>query len=504
MNLSNFKVEKLIQEDSFQRFSTGTLDEGSDEINLISIKNPTSILTSTRHLISDHLFNVITVFEDQNELHIALRKPVGISLESYLEAESREYDQRISLGLGLLKAIYKYDTFSNAIKYQLLADEQLIIDEDVVCFRELIDYTTITHHSFKDILFRLGRLLEKIIAPETETHQQFVDNLLIGNHHYYNLSDILKDYKDIFIYEKPESISKVTREYNIVLTETSTISGSADMNSKFEEMNVVSSSDETPQNYADFAKENLQSQLSALQSEAEIKPDIKLETPKENTNQTVSNSFDTLASDEDPFSESEVLRSELSKLLFDEPVHFSETSRLPNIDDMDTTFAEVRKAHLNTQTVKHTAKLPTWTEEEELEATVDLDALFDEEDDDLPPNGLKKILFPVLTTAFIILVLFFAGRAIFGHSDELKASFKIDTLDDNRVAFVNTSPDLKNLKVCEWTVYYDSQLIETYESENFYPIFDTDGKYDVVLRVQDKDGNWSKEFKEEYVYSSGQ
>ena len=499
MNLSNFKVEKLIQEDSFQRLSTGYLNDEPAEINLISIKNPASILTTTRLLIADHLYNVIHVFEDQNELHIVLRQPQGIPLETYLEASETAYDCRIYLGLSLLKSLNKYDTFSNAIKYQLLQDNQLLIHDGVICFKELVDYTTVTHHSFKDVIFRIARLLERLVSPETEIHRQFIDNLLIGNHHYYTISDLLQDYKDIFIYEKPEILTKVASEYHLVLTQNdlgSSLSKSSETNMRTQpapDLEPNRELDHEPElDLETLAQKDLSSTETATSADV---ADIETE----------STPFDVLSSKEDPFAESELLRSELSKLLFTEEITLtSDTRTLPpmeDIDAMDATFAEIRRAHKNASPSEHTkstSKLPAWDDEQIItESDTLLEDLFTE--DDLEPSRWRRIVLPFASIIILVLIIFFANKFLFSKDTELKASYKIDNLSDNRVAFVNTSSNLKNIELCEWTVYYDNQLIETYESENFYPIFDTEGKYKVVLRIKDKEGNWSKEYKQDYV-----
>ncbi|MBF4692789.1 hypothetical protein [Fusibacter ferrireducens] len=492
MNLSNFRVEKLIHEDSFQRFSTGYLDDEPAEINLISIKNPASILTTTRLLIADHLYNVLDVFEEQNELHIVLRHPLGIPLETYLVDPDGSYDQRIYLGLSLLKALNKYDTFSNAIKYQLLEDDQILIHNGVICFKELIDYTTITHHSFKDVIFRSARLLERLVQPETDFHQQFIDNLLIGNHHYYTISDLLQDYKDIFIYEKPEILTKIAYEYHLVLEQNNQGSSLSKTSEAITHTQPLDSDSNSPESLIDI-------------DIASTDPIEKVQSEEANDGEDESTPFDALASREDPFAESELLRSELSKLLFTEEVTLTMNTRtLPSIDDMDATFAEVRRAHKNAMPVentKQTAKFPEWDDEQLVtESDTLLEDLFTE--DEPEPNHWKKILLSVAVLLTLVLIIFLANKFLFHKDTELRASYEINTLADNRVAFVNTSSNLKNLDLCEWTVYYDDKLIETYEAENFYPIFDTEGKYKVVLRVMDKEGNWSKEYKQDYVYTS--
>ncbi len=505
MNLSNFKVEKLIQEDSFQRLSTGYLNDEPAEINLISIKNPASILTTTRLLIADHLYNVVHVFEDQNELHIVLKQPQGVPLETYLEESETSYDCRIYLGLSLLKSLNKYDTFSNAIKYQLLQDNQILIHDGVICFKELVDYTTITHHSFKDVIFRIARLLERLVSPETEIHQQFIDNLLIGNHHYYTISELLQDYKDIFIYEKPEILTKIAYEYHLVLTQNdlgSSLSKSSETNTHTQPTSDLESNPESD------SKLDLETVVEIDLSQTETMSSVGLDNVEVDDTETESTPFDVLSSKEDPFAESELLRSELSKLLFTEEVILtSDTRTLPpmeDIDAMDATFAEIRRAHKNaspSEHTKNTPKLPAWDDEQIMtESDTLLEDLFTE--DDLEPPRWRRIVLPFASIIVLLLIVFFANKFLLSKDTELKASYKIDNLSDNRVAFVNTSSNLKNIELCEWTVYYDDQLIETYESENFYPIFDTEGKYKVVLRVKDKEGNWSKEYKQDYVYTS--
>lgn len=486
MNLKNFKLEQLIQEDSFQRFSTGYYDSYPDEVNLISIKNPASILTTTRHLIADHLYNVLNVFEDIGELHIALRKPDGIPLSEYLST-THSYDQRIYLGFSLLKALCKYDTFSNAIKYQLLSDDQLLVNNEVICFKELVDYTTIAHHSFKDVILRIGTLLTRIVQPELEVHSRFLDSLIYGSHHYYTLSELLKDYKDIFIYEKYESTS--VSSYSAKPKESRISSPSKSESNQPIETTLIEAIEKTGVKL-DELDEELRIALaisSSNQKEVEAKP-----------------SLPNFASAQNTIEESELLKAELSKLLFEETPQKSNFSRssidfsdntLTAIEDLDSTFAQVKKASSNS----FVAKAPIEYEEDDPNDALIEDLFTDDEDLNY---SRKNYMVPILSISAIAIIIFIVFKIFFASPSEFKASYKIEVLENERVAFINTTPKLKSSEEIEWTVYYENQLIQTYNSENFYPIFDTAGKYTIALRIMDKDGNWSSEYKKDYIHSA--
>ncbi|MDN5298398.1 MAG: hypothetical protein PWP51_951, partial [Clostridiales bacterium] len=116
----------------------------------------------------------------------------------------------------------------------------------------------------------------------------------------------------------------------------------------------------------------------------------------------------------------------------------------------------------------------------------------------------QAIIFPIAMTLIFIAVVAFGIKSFFFKPEIFEASYRIETLSDDRVAFINTSACSKPIESCEWSVYYDDQLIQSFITDNLYPIFDTVGEYTISLRIMDADGNWSNTYSEVYPYGQSQ
>ena len=204
MNLKQFKSWKLLYEDESQCFSKAVLEIDQIPVFLITIFNPEEIAIATKHMLPDHLHNFLGLIEEEGRIHIALKTATGKSLKKLMRTLDLSYEERVELAYSYLKKIALYDVFPDVIKIQLLDEEQLLISNEGVCFRELIDYTLQSDYTPLDVLRQLGEILDKILYDSDGYHNQFIDNLLRCKHPYLSIKDVKNSFKDIFIFEKPE------------------------------------------------------------------------------------------------------------------------------------------------------------------------------------------------------------------------------------------------------------------------------------------------------------
>jgi len=369
MNLNSVKISAVIQEDEIQRIESGTLTGSQEQIILITILNPKSVSDTTRYHMLSHLFNTKAIFDENGHLYIVLSQKKGPQLNRYLDQVNPTYNQRIALGHTLLKAINKYSVFSSTIQHQLLCDSQLCVIEDTIIFREIIDYTLQGIHNFSDITQRLGILLESILGRENKIHCIFIDLLTSNAFDQMPLVKILALYKNVFIYEKQESINKIL-EMDLLLSNQKTLG-------------------------------------EVREIEASVLP-------------------------------------ALSETFVPE-----DTETLENND-------------INT------------------------------------PH--KKYIFPLAISFLIVCFTFINFNNLLFKPDTLQACYEVKTFEDGKLSFINASLCSSGIEQSEWRVYYNNKLVDAYQSENFYPAFNTEGTYTVELRVQDKKGNWSDAYKESFNY----
>jgi hypothetical protein len=480
MNLKQFKSWKLLYEDEFQCFSKAILEIDEIPVFLITIFNPEEIAIATKHMLPDHLHNFLGLIEDDGRIHIALKTTTGKSLKKLMRTLDLSYEERVELAYSYLKKIELYDVFPDVIKIQLLDEEQLLISNEGVCFRELIDYTLQSDYTPLDVLRQLGEILDKILYDAKAYHNQFIDNLLRCKHPYTSIKDVKNSFKDIFIFEKPEALDKIDIEYNIILNDL-------DFGPpvQYIEMPKTTTPVSVKKQTIDIPHDDLQTELAAL---------LRQEDPP------------SLITDE-------VSLNDVTEEIVIEaaPPIVQDSYEAPEIEphsDLDTLF-------VSDQSIQHTNAFETLIKEEKLPESLpkstksrafddedlldeDMSDLFDMEELNHTKSGSFKPILLVAVLLVALVIIYFGAQFISSLSEPIKAQFEVEQLLDNRVAFMNTSEGKKKIDAYAWEIYYGDTLISTFEDENLFPLFDTSGTYTIVLKVMDKSETWLEPYT--FVY----
>jgi hypothetical protein len=488
----------------------------------------------------------------------------GTRLDQYLDHQQFSYDRRIYLCYELLKVIYRYDTFSDNIKYQLIALPQWRVVDDVLMLREIIHLGEEGHYAPKHLYAQIGLLMEKILVSQNDVHIQFMDNLILGNVSYPSLEALIRHFKDIFIYEKPEAIEAVPFEYHLTFSV-------ADAN-EMGNANVTASAADTAEAQTNTdvpVKDNPKAELEDITGDFPVEEalaDTVGDPPEKDDPEINQEGFtydlsaeavlaDT-ASDppekDDPEINQEGLTYDLpveavlADTAGDPPVEAVLADALGDLPAEDDPKIDPENSSVGDPVMEDVLS-STETGPAKKDRLTDADAFTDTEDDttaihNLPPSDMpdfcelspsedpfdqsaepllsespqiphsklkarfqwQTILFPIAITLVFIAVVAFGVKSLLFKPDIFEASYRIETLSDDRVAFINTSACSKPIESCEWSVYYHDQLIQSFITDNLYPIFDTAGEYTISLRIMDADGNWSDAYSEVYPYGQSQ
>ena len=219
MDLKQFKSWKLLYEDDDLCFSKAVNDIDKTDVFFITFFQPDKMSIATKHLVADRLHNYVSLIEEDDKLHLILKAQQGHAIKKFIKRSLLEYDDRVQIVYAFLKSVEKYDAFPYAIQIQLLDDEQLLISDEGVLFRELIDYTASQQYTLKDVYKQLGKTLDIILFDAEGYHSQFIYNLLLGNHKFDSLKSIKNSFKDVFIFEKPEAVDAINHEYTIIIND---------------------------------------------------------------------------------------------------------------------------------------------------------------------------------------------------------------------------------------------------------------------------------------------
>ncbi|HSN66206.1 MAG TPA: hypothetical protein VLS94_06170, partial [Fusibacter sp.] len=219
MALNQFKSWKLLYEDHDLCFSKAVNKNDASNVFFITFFDPDKMSVATRHLLEDHLHNYISLVEEDGKLHLILKAHEGRAIHKFIKHSKLDYDDRVQIVYEYFKLIEKYDAFPDPIKVQLLDEEQLLISDDGLAFRELIDYAPTHVYSNKDVFKQLGKTMDLILQDAEGYHSQFIDNLILGNHNYDSLKAAKNHFKDVFIFEKPDALESISYEYTIVLND---------------------------------------------------------------------------------------------------------------------------------------------------------------------------------------------------------------------------------------------------------------------------------------------
>jgi len=585
MTLNDFTIQKTITENNIGRISEGIITKTHEGVLLITHFKNTTVRLATRHAMRDHLHHIIDQFQQNDRHYFVIKKHDGIPLKQYLLKPNYDLDSRIYICYELLKVVRKYDAFPDTIKYQLFQLPQWEMVEDVLMLKEAILFDEQTPFSFNDVLKQIAYLMELIIQPTSEPHIQFIENLVLGNHHYTQLDTLISDYKAIFIYEKPEIIAAIPREFNLIFSEN-TPSDETFSHEPQPERHITPQND-TPSFFEPDSdasekkplhvsrKRNLSDDLFLEENETYLSelfgPEVDLPTKHKTTSPvkdididtptglSLSENIKTLESklskatvevinleplsipyvpeELPPFCDFTPSDDPFSQSTTDEPALFdTQHTDMQRVNMQDDTADLISNALNETNTKADTRdEVDADTADKPDKVNVDENVIHNksfsttqsalekpayllnqnktvlkpEDNADAPISSAmsksvgrdaKYYIFPIIATLTVLMLIVLGSKILFFKSDILEASYQIEALADDRVAFINTSTSSTRIDVSEWTIYYDNRLIQQFVTDNLYPIFETEGEYTVELRIKDSEGNWSAVYRQVFPY----
>lgn len=113
----------------------------------------------------------------------------------------------------------------------------------------------------------------------------------------------------------------------------------------------------------------------------------------------------------------------------------------------------------------------------------------------------KETVLIGMVSLLLIVSCIFMGLKFFAKTEPIAASFNIERqVDRNIVPLTNTSTGGSDISSFLWEIYYQDALIKTYNDKNLELSLETPGAYKIVLKVKDKDGNWSSPYERTYHY----
>lgn len=600
MNLKHFKSWKLLYEDNDICFSKAIHEPTQSKVFFITLFTPDKMSIATKHLASEHLHNYVALIEEDGKLHIILKEQQGHSIKNFIKKSRLDYDDRVQIVYEYLKLIEKYDSFPNAIKIQLVDDEQLLISDDGMAFRELIDYTLTKSYSLTDVFKQVGKTIECILHDADGYHSQFIDNLLLGNHQFSSFEVLKNQFKDVFIFEKPEALESINSEYTIIINDleagppihltkteiernkkaeslvslsaiekpvlihdelqselaellssrsTTPSSTSEDTNSHpshimswmnkttedVESQNEIDEDDDVDADEDFDADEKLNGKFDGDDLVNDSTPDpvndsLDLEDSFNEANETPNASIlenstedvDTLLSEDAPLSvntlftetlssdEDALFKSTLQDEIFDDEDALEELNRLRRLEKSKNNTKSFKAiyeedAHLPESLPKASKPVKTrvWEDDEEDDLLDnDMSQIFDDLE---PPRKNRKINVKMFLVAVLVIgSLFLIASGLKGlfQNEPVVAKFEIESLRNEKIACMNQSTGGKNIDRYTWEIYYSNTLVQTFSDENLFPVFQTEGTYKIVLKVKDKDGNWSKPYAVTYDYKA--
>ncbi|MCD4713491.1 MAG: hypothetical protein K8R73_09445 [Clostridiales bacterium] len=466
MKLDQFTKWKLLYEDDTQCFSSATDKETENEVVVITHYQPDSLTRTVRHLLKDHLHNVLDTIEDDNGFHIIFKKLGGSTLKKYLKQNQINYETRVQMVYDWLKSLIIYEQFPDAIKIQLVDVDQIAVVDHQLKSRELIDYSNEDSVELTEVFGQIGMTIEKVLYDSKGYHSEFIDNLLIGTHSIFSFNLLRKQFKDIFIYEKTDALKSVNFEYNIVINDLESeapVLKTIPKQSKPSAEQIIHEeiTDSVPSDIIKEAEISFEDEL-IMESEP-VEPALSVPgveiVPNEMDVQDVQDT------EEVPVSHDEDIPDVLPS---------ASSSRKPReVDDEDELDYEMNNLFTGTE---------------------------NEHEEDLIIKKKLPIV-PIVIGILLVILIFFGGKMILGN-EPVEAHFIIEPLMESRVAFMNESTGKKNIDEYLWEIYFEDEFVQSFSDENLFPIFETEGKYTITLKAKDKDGEWSEPYSLEYDFEN--
>ncbi len=467
MKLDQFTKWKLLYEDDAQCFSSAMDKETENEVIVITHYLSDSLSRTVRHLLRDHLHNVLDTIEDDNGLHIIFKKLGGSTLKKYMKQNQINYETRVQMVYDWLKSLIIYEQFPDAIKIQLVDVDQIAVVDHQLKSRELIDYSNEDSVELTEVFGQIGMTIEKVLYDSKGYHSEFIDNLLIGTHSIFSFNLLRKQFKDIFIYEKTDALKSVNFEYNIVINDLESEAPILKTLPKQIKPSIEQPIDTDPLEKPIIAEE------------------IQDSVTSESIEEAVSSFEDDMMLEYDPVEPIEST-PEIESVPVEQDNHESHEEDIPDVLPSASTTRKLREV------------------DDEDELDFEMNNLFTgtASEYEVEPETKKKLpIVPILIGTLLLILMFLGGKMILG-SEPVVAQFSIEPLMESRVAFMNESTGVKNIDEYLWEIYFEDEFVQSFSDENLFPIFETEGKYTIILKAKGKDGEWSEPYSLEYDFEN--
>ena len=225
--LNKYTIVQIFKSNDFQKVYIATDNSNAQAvvINNIFTSNNTSLWDLVEEKYQ-HIFNHLLHFERrENEIILVTKVEEGLSLSAYLNAFSPSFAERVRLIRQYLDGISKYDLLPNDVKSVLVDESQIILNNGVISFDELIIFneSSFGTNSFDPIMNNIISVLKKLTKLENINYDElplfiktmgFLDELQRNKSLYYDISQVFDSFNHLDIAD----LSIIKEDENLIST----------------------------------------------------------------------------------------------------------------------------------------------------------------------------------------------------------------------------------------------------------------------------------------------
>lgn len=427
----------------------GSSHENQEDIAVINevIWSPLFTLELAQSLFGGFV-NLITHSEDDTSCQLVTAYHKGMPLGKYLTSRPLPFRNRVNLCYEFLKAMVSYTDFPPWVQDILIDEDQIIVRDDQLHYNELLilktsDPETAAKTNFIRVKKKVHKIIESLIGQAediTPAMVTFMGNIKSNNPAYGSLQGIYDEFQKVYLYDYYLNKEDTTSKHPAVAVVPIPI----------DPVPVPDSPQEDPSDPEEWLSLPALSQEPSEEVIEQVLPDNGEEAAALLSESQMP--MDSVEPEDLPISE------------VPEPV--------------DPTDADMEK----------NLELFFNRDRQQSEAA-------DDRDED---EGKKGLTWLWLTLGVIGIGLLVWSLATFLLPTGKPTASFTPTQQDTVWQLKNTSQFSSKapFKRAEWTVYQNGKLIDLYDSYDLTLNLEDPGTYQVVLRVMDDSGVWSKPYKD--------
>lgn len=177
------------------------------KVIVITMFRPSYLAISTKNQL-DNLYNFLYLDEDQEKTRIVLKYVEGRLFSQFIHSTNTNKELRVQIALELLKKLLRYDEFPNSVKIKLIEEDQILLNENGVYLREIVNFTDHALVSGKEVVAALGELISTLLPSLSGAEATLVDQMRNGNNEFTSIADVYSAFRDVFIYQIPAKLEK--------------------------------------------------------------------------------------------------------------------------------------------------------------------------------------------------------------------------------------------------------------------------------------------------------